>query len=176
MAAARAMARRTSRPGTLIAARRLADDPRAAFRAVSGLVLALFVTTVAVVAITTQNAKDVTRFGSVADSNMLTDQIATWVARAAQPVSGAGPAAPADAAHRAAARGFNGVQGVAVVRAVPGLTIPRTFNGLSGNAVRPVQPGTCGRGLVRAARDRPRHGPLPGRGDSGGVPGRRVRP
>ena len=51
------MARWTSRPGTLIAARRLADDPRAAFRAVSGLVLALFITTVAVVAITTQNAK-----------------------------------------------------------------------------------------------------------------------
>ena len=50
MAAARVMARRTSRPGTLIAARRLADDPRAAFRAVSGLVLALFITTVAVVA------------------------------------------------------------------------------------------------------------------------------
>ena len=42
------MARRTSRPGALIAARRLADDPRAGFRAVSGLVLALFVTTVAV--------------------------------------------------------------------------------------------------------------------------------
>ena len=50
MAVARVMARRTSRPGTLIAARRLADDPRAAFRAVSGLVLALFITTVAVVA------------------------------------------------------------------------------------------------------------------------------
>ena len=64
MAAAQVMARRTSRPGTLIAARRLADDPKAAFRAVSGLVLALFVTTVAVVAITTQDAKDLTRFGS----------------------------------------------------------------------------------------------------------------
>ena len=64
MAAARVMARRTSRPGALIAARRLADDPRAAFRAVSGLVLALFITTVAVVAITTQNAKDLTQWGS----------------------------------------------------------------------------------------------------------------
>ena len=62
MAAARVMARWTSRPGTLIAARRLADDPRAAFRAVSGLVLALFITTVAVVAITTQNAKHLTRW------------------------------------------------------------------------------------------------------------------
>ena len=60
MATARVMARRTSRPGTLIAARRLADDPRAAFRAVSGLVLALFITTVAVVGITTWNAQQLT--------------------------------------------------------------------------------------------------------------------
>jgi TRAP-type C4-dicarboxylate transport system permease small subunit len=56
MAAAGVTARRTSHPGTLIAARRLADDPKAAFRAVSGLVLALFITTVAVVGITTWNA------------------------------------------------------------------------------------------------------------------------
>ena len=76
MAAARVMARWTSRPGTLIAARRLADDPRAAFRAVSGLVLALFITTVAVVAITTQDAKNLTRFGSAAEANVLTDQLA----------------------------------------------------------------------------------------------------
>ena len=48
MTGARIMARHASRPGPLIAARRLADDPRAAFRAVSGLVLALFITTVAI--------------------------------------------------------------------------------------------------------------------------------
>ena len=76
MAAARVMARRTSRPGALIAARRLADDPRAAFRAVSGLVLALFITTVAVVAITTQDTKELTRFGSTAEANVLMDQLA----------------------------------------------------------------------------------------------------
>ena len=76
MAAARVMARRTSRPSALIAARRLADDPRAAFRAVSGLVLALFITTVAVVAITTQDAKDFTRFGSPAAAAVVTDQLA----------------------------------------------------------------------------------------------------
>ncbi len=52
MAGARLMAQRARRPGALIAARRLADNPRAAFRAVSGLVLALFVTTVSVAAIT----------------------------------------------------------------------------------------------------------------------------
>ena len=76
MAAARFMARRTSRPGGLIAARRIADDPRAAFRAVSGLVLALFITTVAVVGITTQDAKDFTRFASPAAAAVVTDQLA----------------------------------------------------------------------------------------------------
>ncbi|GJF33824.1 hypothetical protein KNE206_65240 [Kitasatospora sp. NE20-6] len=48
MAAARAVALRTRRPATLIAVRRLADDPKAGFRAVSGLVLALFVTSATV--------------------------------------------------------------------------------------------------------------------------------
>lgn len=46
-------AARSGRPHTLMAARRLADDPRAGFRSVSGLVLALFVTSVAVGVITT---------------------------------------------------------------------------------------------------------------------------
>jgi hypothetical protein len=108
MAAARGMARWTSRPSTLIAARRLADDPRAAFRAVSGLVLALFITTVAVVAITTQNAKDLTRWGSASEANVLT-----------------GPEyAPSIAPLVAQLRGIAGVQGVVVVRAYPRLTVP----------------------------------------------------
>jgi hypothetical protein len=137
MAAARAMARWTSRPGTLIAARRLADDPRAAFRAVSGLVLALFITTVAVVAITTQNAKNLTRFSSAAESNVLTSQVSasSQVAGNYGPESnrmgtaGPGPAAPA-APLTAQLSAIPGVQGVLVVRADPGLTIPGKFHDL----------------------------------------------
>lgn len=53
MVGARVLARRSSRPATLIAARRLADNPKAAFRAVSGLIIALFVTSVATGVITT---------------------------------------------------------------------------------------------------------------------------
>jgi FtsX-like permease family protein len=53
MAGSRVLARRARRPAGLIAGRRLADDPRAGFRAVSGLMLALFVTTVATGVITT---------------------------------------------------------------------------------------------------------------------------
>ncbi len=136
MAAARGMARWTSRPGTLIAASRLADDPRAAFRAVSGLVLALFITTVAVVAISTQNAKDLTRWGSAAETNVLTDEVSASNQVAGSSGPGAsegtarpGPAAPA-APLTAELRGIRGVQGVVVVRAAPGLTIRAAFHNL----------------------------------------------
>jgi hypothetical protein len=131
MAAARVMARRTSRPGTLIAARRLADDPGAAFRAVSGLVLALFITTVAVVGITTWNAQQHNVRVSAAETKVLTDQLAGQ-----QPSTGSqtspGPAAPA-APLAAELSGIHGVQGVVVVRADPGLTIPATFHNLGAN-------------------------------------------
>jgi hypothetical protein len=53
MVGARVLASRSRRPATLIAARRLADNPKAGFRAISGLVLALFVTSVAIGVITT---------------------------------------------------------------------------------------------------------------------------
>ena len=82
MAAARLMARWISRPGTLIAARRIGDDPRAAIRSVSGLVLALLVTTVATIAITTQDAKDPARFGNIAAFHVLTVQISASNAEA----------------------------------------------------------------------------------------------
>jgi hypothetical protein len=131
LAAAVAMARWTSRPATLLAARRIGDDPKAAFRAVSGLVLALFITTVAVVAITTQDAKEPTRFGTVAQSNMMTDQIAAASA-AGSGVSDPGPAAPA-AALAARLDAIGGIQGVAVLRVDPTLTIPGTFHDLNVN-------------------------------------------
>ena len=139
MAAARAMARWTSRPGTLIAARRLADDPKAAFRAVSGLVLALLITTVASVAITTQNAKDLTRWGSAAEANVLTDQVSAsnQVAGDSGPGISAGTARPGPAAPAAPLTaqlsGIPGVQGVLVVRADPELTIPGTFHDFGAN-------------------------------------------
>ncbi len=148
MAAARAMARWTSRPSTLIAARRLADDPRAAFRAVSGLVLALFITTVAVVAISTQNAKNFTRWGAVAESNVLNDQIA-YESPGGQAVSGPGPAAPVEPL-TAQLRAIPGVQGVVLVRADRGLTIPGTFRGFGGNGFG--QPSPVPAGVISCAQ------------------------
>ncbi|MGH3258388.1 MAG: FtsX-like permease family protein [Streptosporangiaceae bacterium] len=147
MAAARTMARRASRPGTLIAARRLADDPKAAFRAVSGLVLALFITTVAVVAITTQNAENLTRFGSAAEANVLTDQISAsnQVAGNSAPGTSMGTARPGPATPAtplvAQLSGIPGVRGVLVVRADPRLTIPGTFHDLGLGNTGPVPAG-----------------------------------
>jgi hypothetical protein len=127
MAAAVAMARWTSRPATLLAARRIGDDPRAAFRAVSGLVLALFITTAAVVAITTQDAKN-TRFGTVAQSDLMIGQVAAPSAPGSR-VTDPGPAAPA-AGLAARLDAIHGIHGVVVLRADPTLTIPGTFHGL----------------------------------------------
>lgn len=53
MVGSRILSGRTGRADALIAARRLADNPRAGFRGVSGLILAVFVTTVATGVITT---------------------------------------------------------------------------------------------------------------------------
>jgi FtsX-like permease family len=139
MVAARTMARWTSHAGTLIAARRLADDPRAAFRSVSGLVLALLITTVAVVAITTQNAKDLTRWGSAAEANVLTDQISNQQFNIGSPGTDEATASPGPAAAiaplTARLRAIPGVQGVVVLRADPGLTIPGTFHNLGSHPV-----------------------------------------
>ncbi|MGH3150203.1 MAG: FtsX-like permease family protein, partial [Streptosporangiaceae bacterium] len=174
MAAARTMARRTRHPGTLIAARRLADDPKAAFRAVSGLVLALLITTAATVAISTQDAKDLTRWGTTAEADVVTNQLAdqqfggdlnggnsTSTGPAASgsgpaasgsgpAASGSGPAAsgsgPAASAAPLAARlsGIPGVHGLVVVRSVPNLSIPGTFQNLGANLGGPASPVPAG--------------------------------
>jgi hypothetical protein len=161
MVAARVMARLANRPATLIAARRLADDPRAAFRAVSGLVLALLITTAAVVAIATQDSVNQTRFGSGAVVNMLTGQLADQQPTSGETVhvqnangetvngptgaaaTGAGPAASV-APLTARLRAIAGVQGVVVVRADPGLSIPGTFQGLGENGDGTASPVSAG--------------------------------
>jgi hypothetical protein len=147
MSAAKVMARWTSRPGTLIAARRLADDPKAAFRAVSGLVLALLITTSAVVAITTQDTVDLTKFGDAAQADVLTNQLADQQFgnnfQAGAATTGAGPAASSAPLVARLSR-IPGVHGVVVVRADSGLTIPATFDDLGINQFGPPTPIPAG--------------------------------
>jgi hypothetical protein len=124
MAGARFMARHASGPGGLIAARRLADDPRTAFRAVSGLILALFVTTVAVATITTSEAKTTQKsYLGPATLTIVSDQLTGFYAPAPASVS-----APS-ATELARLRGIDGVTGVVEVHADPSLTLPATFFG-----------------------------------------------
>ncbi|MFJ1751388.1 FtsX-like permease family protein [Kitasatospora sp. NPDC088134] len=73
--AAALLARRTQRPATLIAVRRLADNPTAGFRAVSGLVLALLVMTATVGIIGTMTAERGLPEGGRQFDNVLSDEL-----------------------------------------------------------------------------------------------------
>jgi hypothetical protein len=65
------LARNASRADTLLAARRLADNPKAAFRAISGLILAVFTATVAVALISSMTANHALQTGGAAAKNIL---------------------------------------------------------------------------------------------------------
>jgi hypothetical protein len=123
MAGARIVAQRASRPGALIAARRLADDPRAAFRAVSGLVLALFIFTVAATLLATQDTKHFPSYDGAAANNVLVEQFSniTELSSGNQVAVGSAPAPSAAVLTRL--RQIPGVQGIVEVRAGPRLTM-----------------------------------------------------
>ena len=133
MTGARIMARHASRPGPLIAARRLADDPRAAFRAVSGLVLALFITTAAIAGNATQDAKEGHPVGWAAASSVLVDDLAGQPLPVDGQPSNPPLTAPAPARTLApllARLGrIRGVEAVIAVRSDGASTLPRALLG-----------------------------------------------
>jgi FtsX-like permease family protein len=108
MLASRLVIRRANRPATLIAARRLADNPKSAFRAISGLVLAVFVGTCALAIIAAINADNTMSggLGSAADSTLV-DSV--W-----QPFQPTQPATSVGATTQAL-RSISGITGVAVI-------------------------------------------------------------
>jgi hypothetical protein len=117
MVGSRIMARRTNRPGTLIAARRLSDNPQAGFRAVSGLILALFVTSTAVGVITSIVAERGAPRGDAAAANTLVADFSQgW---------GAAPGVPAASIASipdtvmTGLQSIPGVQGVAMIHTNP---------------------------------------------------------
>ena len=118
MVAARLMARRARRPAALIAARRLADNPRAGFRAVSGLVLALFVTTVAVGVITTRVASRGAPSGSAAASDTVTAQLGYGQGEAIH-IQGRSASAPVSNALLMQLHSIQGVRAVALIHTNP---------------------------------------------------------
>ncbi|MCK9897801.1 FtsX-like permease family protein [Frankia sp. AgB32] len=139
MTAARASARRARRPATLIAARRLADDPNAGFRSVSGLVLALFVVTATVSIIGTINTDRGTLAGDVRTRTVVQDGEMDGA-----PLTGTSPDRLV-----ARIRAVPGAGGLAVVHADPGRV---------GTARPEVRRGPGGSGpgpTTRAAADDP---------------------
>jgi hypothetical protein len=115
MVSTRVLAHRAKRPAALIAARRLSDDPKAGFRAISGLMLALFVTSVAVGVITTIVAHRGAPTTGTAVTTLVDDfttghtdsgRVLTSVPPTPDPVP-------------AALRSLPGVRAIAVVRASP---------------------------------------------------------
>lgn len=71
MVGSRLLARRTGRPAVLIAGRRLADNPKGGFRAISGVILAVFVASVSTGVITTLISQDGSSGSSAADRGTL---------------------------------------------------------------------------------------------------------
>ena len=155
MVGSRVVARRTSRPATLIAGRRLGDNPRAAFRSISGLILALFVTSVAVGITTTILADNAAPSQRTGLSGVLADSFIVNETASGQPIS-AVAAVPSPVVARL--RSIRGVGDVAVVHTDPSAaTSPRqNESGLSGLALcaqlarMPVL-GRCRAGAVVAS-------------------------
>jgi hypothetical protein len=125
MAGARALARATSRPALLVAGRRLADDPKAGFRAISGLVLALCVTSAAVGVIGALNAERGIPKGSPAVAQALVARYTRGIDHSSGQATGSVPALP-----RAVLADLNavpGVKGVLVIHANPLGTVDPGF-------------------------------------------------
>lgn len=118
------MVRRTSRPSVLLAARRLGDNPRGAFRSISGLILALFITSVSIGAVTTILDYHSESSGTVSSDTLL-DQFMSGRSGAKQ----VGTLPPSPSNHlMEKLNAIGGVQGVAVIHSDPkasdnGLTV-----------------------------------------------------
>ena len=114
-AGARLMANRASRPSTLIACRRLLDNPKAAFRFISGLVIALFVTS-AVIGALSSIAADSSSGGGSTGKNTLADPFCSF-STSNCPASAQVPSVPGRALTEL--RTTPGVRGVTLVHQSP---------------------------------------------------------
>ncbi|MGH8996403.1 MAG: FtsX-like permease family protein [Acidimicrobiales bacterium] len=128
MAGARLAARRTGRASVLVAGRRLSDNPRAAFRSISGLILALFVTSVSVGVVSTILQDHGTTGNSAASATVVSQPT---MGSLGQPVASLSPSTMRQL------RAIPGVRGVTIVYSAPvtmktSAPIP-SINGLGGS-------------------------------------------
>ena len=145
MLGSRLMVRRTRRASVLIAGRRLSDNPKAGFRAISGLVLALFVTSVAIATITTINAyRGSSAIVGAAAKQTIVDQFTEFNGSGHPSTS----VASVPDSLLSSLRAIPGVQATTLIHIDPNSDEPRSDNG---------------RGVLRPTVDDPGARPLPGR-------------
>jgi len=111
-AGSRLMVKRASRPATLLAARRLLDNPKAAFRFISGLVIALFVMSATIGALSSFAAATTSSGGGSVGKETLADPFCTF-STSNCPTSAQVPSVPGQVL--AELRTTPGVQSVTVV-------------------------------------------------------------
>jgi len=117
MVGSRILARRAARPAVLIAGRRLSDNPRAAFRSISGLIIALFATSVSVGVISTIKADHNTSGGGPGASHTLFEEFMGFAGPLSVPAQT--PAAPTvSAAVVDELRSISGVRGVTLIHSL----------------------------------------------------------
>ncbi len=114
-AGSRLMVKRAGRPATLIAGRRLLDNPKAAFRFISGLVIALFVTS-ALIGALSSIAATTSSVGGSAGKDTLADLFCSF-SMSTCPVSAQVPSVPGHVL--AELRTTPGVRAVTVVHQSP---------------------------------------------------------
>ena len=154
MAGSALLARRASRPAALLAARRLAASPRAAFRSISGLILAVFTATVTVAVISSMTASHALQTAAPAGKDILvTDLGSASQQNPTGPPSGV--AVPPSLAGRL--RGVPGVSAVLVSHLDPFGTADDSLVDC-GQLARLPALGTCAPGATVAAVDFQPHG------------------
>ncbi len=120
MVGSRVMARRASRPSVLVAGRRISDNPRGAFRAISGLIIALFVTSVSVGIITTILDDHGTSGGGAGASHTLIEQFSDFIGPRLSAPAEAAPAMAVPNSLLTELHSIEQVQGVTVIYSNPG--------------------------------------------------------
>jgi hypothetical protein len=115
-AGSRLMVKRASRPATLIAGRRLLDNPKAAFRFISGLVIALFVASAAIGALSSFAAATSSSGGGSAGKDTLAELFCSF-STSNCPASAQVPSVPGQVL--AEIRTTPGVRSVTVVHESP---------------------------------------------------------
>ncbi|MFD7879164.1 FtsX-like permease family protein [Streptomyces sp. NPDC059766] len=136
MAGARLLARQTGRPALLIAGRRLADDPKAGFRAVSGLVLALCVTSAAVGTIGSLTAeRGIPQAGRTIAGAVVADYARGFDTTSGRPVGSVPPLSPAVVGDLDS---VPGVSGVLMIHTNPLGTTDPAYDAAQGTGTPPV--------------------------------------